>query len=135
MTPTFSYLMMASSPLVSTADAIRTTLPLFAHLLDTHAQPYIPFDLLLTLAPLDFGDSRHYQQPTGIWRYKHVYFPDFVVNGLECLRETHAFVHGTVLRLLRRYPDLSTCKLTRLLTTSDSYDETGMDCLDSVKPC
>ncbi|KAK1779641.1 hypothetical protein QBC45DRAFT_450795 [Copromyces sp. CBS 386.78] len=91
-------LVSATSPLYSAEDAVRTTLPLFAQLLDTNEQPYLPFDSLLNLLSLEFDRSRAGELPTNVMFYDmEVDAEGFDFRGDQGVVEMHAFVHGRLI--------------------------------------
>lgn len=125
-----------SSLLGSAASALQMTLPLFAQLLESDEQLYLPLDFLHKMMSLDCDGSITGMLPTSVLYYDiEGDGGGFDSGSSQGDAKMHAFFHGKLLRLLKRKPDLSTGKSKIRLVGPDCFYVTRTNCLNLVKVC
>lgn len=86
------------------------SLPLFAQMLDSKEEPNLPFEVMLSMMSLDFDGSTQ-DWATDVEYYNvEKYAEGFGSDGVQGEVEMYASVHRALSNLLKRKPDLSTCK-------------------------
>ena len=125
-----------SDPLGSAASALQMTLPLFAQLLESDEQLYLPYDFLQATMSLDFDGFITGMLPTSVSYYDI----EGDGEGFDSGRwhddaKMHAFVHGKLLGLLKKKPGLSTGKSRIHLDGPDCFHVTRTTCLNLLKVC